>query len=984
MWSYIDDEPAKAKDTKLQPDGTPYPKVTATKRTVGDYFTEAYDRATSLSGEGEIGALGRGIEDLFNLNDRFDQALGYGTPEQREDMRDQARVQKTRQARALWRALDEADPAWRKDGNVFGNVARFTSGLLGDLAGNANPDYLIGAGKNVVQRVAAQAGVSGAVDAGLQANEMREGIQDEFDPKRLAYQILAGGAFQGGVEGLGKAFGKIRERFAGGGEAPDFNSDEFARETIEGAADIELTDANFAQEMQDALQGGASPAEIEAIYKRYGKTPEERIVSSDYGADAPFADADERFTNSLVTGKTDADLARPVPDAEEIAPVAEAPVEVEAPNPERSAALVELRKLANDMHMDAETDGGKYPLAQLVAVNKKITEKLDEGSLKGADLEEAQNIKAFLDEAIVYRDPTIQTGEAEIAASGPPPVEPVDPNVGGGGGELPPVANDISGGGEPPKPPVIERLTDALNNAERVTNEQKRMYTEQRRERLKELIRARQQGEGGEAGFRQELSQLKGEFDKAEFNGVRDQFDQEEIDGLFKSVEEREDLSIYDQVNARTGLVKVLDGQVPQPSELSLLKKVFGPEFVKAVAKHTSKRNKALDALSNALNLPRSLMSSFDLSAPLRQGIFMTGRKEFWKAWGTMFKSFGSEKAFRGVMDDIRSRPNYPLMEDGKLAVTEVGSDLSKREEDFISTWAEKIPLVGRGVKASERAYVGFLNKVRADVFDDIVSKYQERGIDIDVKSLSRYINSATGRGDLGKLNAAAPLLNGLFFSPRLIKSRVDLLNPAFYVGLEPSVRKEAVRDLLAFGGIATTVASLASLGGMEVETDPRSSDFAKLKTGDTRYDILGGFGQYLTLGARLLTNEKKTMKGKVQELGPGLAKDSRLDVTEKFFENKFSPVASFVRDFLAGENPIGEEFETKKAVVERFIPLFLQDAYELMNEEGYLKGAAMSAPGMFGVGIGHYGDKPKASEQEEDITPASEPTQQSGWKYVD
>ena len=142
-----------------------------------------------------------------------------------------------------------------------------------------------------------------------------------------------------------------------------------------------------------------------------------------------------------------------------------------------------------------------------------------------------------------------------------------------------------------------------------------------------------------------------------------------------------------------------------------------------------------------------------------------------------MFKQFGSERVYRGVMDDIKARDTYPLMEESGLSLSDMGHDLSQREEAFMSQWAERIPGVGRVVRASERGFFGFLNKLRADTFDDLVRRSIAAGVDFKanpkaLSDIASFVNAATGRGNLGKLNSSAPLLNGLFFSPRLIASR--------------------------------------------------------------------------------------------------------------------------------------------------------------------------------------------------------------------
>ena len=183
------------------------------------------------------------------------------------------------------------------------------------------------------------------------------------------------------------------------------------------------------------------------------------------------------------------------------------------------------------------------------------------------------------------------------------------------------------------------------------------------------------------------------------------------------------------------------------------------------------------------------------------------------------------------------------------------------------------------------------------------------------------------------------------------------MLNPNTYVKLDPIVRKEALKSLLSFGAIATSVATLAAMmfpDDVTVEIDPRSSDFAKIKVGNTRYDILGGFGQYITLGARMITGEKKNAAGEIKELGKDFGSDTRLDVIERFFGNKEAPLASLLTDYLRGENAVGEEFSWDTAVISRMVPMMWHDMYELVQDRGAV-GIPMALPAVFGVGAQTY-----------------------------
>ena len=381
-----------------------------------------------------------------------------------------------------------------------------------------------------------------------------------------------------------------------------------------------------------------------------------------------------------------------------------------------------------------------------------------------------------------------------------------------------------------------------------------------------------------------------------------------------------------------------------------LAKKIKSAKQKQAVIKKSS------NLIASIINLPRALMATYDLSAPFRQGIGLVSYKEFWKAYAQMFKFWGSSRMYEAAMSEIKSRPSYELMKKAKLSLSDIHGSLTDREERFASNIATKIP----GVGMSERAYTGFLNKVRADVFDSIVKKAQTAGIDFTkdpkaLKDIGSFINNATGRGDIRSLTEAGPLLNGLLFSPRLMASRLQMLNPVYYAKLSPIARREAVRSMIALGALATTVLGLAHAGGADVEYDPRSSDFGKIKVGNTRYDILGGYGQYITLGARISTNQTKNMYGEVSTLGKKFGAPTRLDVAEKFFENKSAPIASLVEDYLRGKDAVGNKFNTKTELVKHITPLIAQDAYDLFKQDG-AKGVLMATPGVFGIGVQTYG----------------------------
>lgn len=513
--------------------------------------------------------------------------------------------------------------------------------------------------------------------------------------------------------------------------------------------------------------------------------------------------------------------------------------------------------------------------------------------------------------------------------------------------------------------PSVRTIIQALKEAKPTRKEQEALYTAERAKRLARLVAVTQRGE---KGYQAQLAALKGKLPRVQFRSIRGRIAQTDIDDLFNTVEQSQNLLPFEKITTKRGLAKLLGeegGVVPTEGELKLLSQVFPDEFVATILSKRPFLQRMGQKIADVLNVPRALMASFDLSAPLRQGVFLVGRpRRFFPAFRDMFKYFFSDKAYQGLMSDIQKRPTYALMRQSKLPLTKIGSILSTKEEAFMSNFAEKLPLgIGKVVKMSERAYTGFLNKLRADVFDDLVRVAQKQRIPVQGKLLNdiaTFIGAATGRGKLPPaLERSAVTLNATFFSPRLMSSRLSLLRPDFYIRLSPVVRKEALKSLFTFAGTALSTLGLAKMGGADVGVDPRSTDFGKIKIGETRYDILGGFQQYLRLAAQLITGENiSSITGVKVTVGEGYKPLTRAGIIGRFIEAKEAPVASFVMALLKGRGFRGEKLEVGKEVGQRFVPMVIQDMYDLYKDKGWA-GVGMGVPAIFGVGMQTYDQTP-------------------------
>lgn len=517
-----------------------------------------------------------------------------------------------------------------------------------------------------------------------------------------------------------------------------------------------------------------------------------------------------------------------------------------------------------------------------------------------------------------------------------------------------------------PEETSIQKVITALKEAKPLRKGQEALYRKERGQRISRALAAGEKV-AGERGFYAELRALGGKMPKVQYESLRGKIGQADIDDLFIKIKESPLLNEWDKIPARKGLAKIFGefgGGVPTENELSLLHKTFGSEFTRAVVEKKPLLEKLSGAAYQLVNIPRSLMASTDMSAPFRQGAFLVGRpKQFLSAFKEQFKYFFNEKAFKASQAEIVSRPSFKLMKEFKLALTDLDSVLTAREERFMSYWAENIPVIGRVVRASARAYTGFLNKLRADVFDDLVGSAKNLGLAPEensklLKDLAGFINAATGRGSLGSLEKAALPLNSFFFSPRLAASRITLLNPIYYVKLDPFVRKEALKSLFTFAGAGLTTLQLAKAGGAEIGTDPRSADFGKIKIGNTRVDLWGGFQQYIRLVGQLTSGKiVSSTTGKEYTLGEGYRPLTRYDIAMRFAEYKEAPVFSFATELLRGQTVFGEEPKWGEEIANRFIPMVTQDIFDLYKEWGPGKLPLAVLP-WFGVGLQTYGPR--------------------------
>jgi hypothetical protein len=542
-----------------------------------------------------------------------------------------------------------------------------------------------------------------------------------------------------------------------------------------------------------------------------------------------------------------------------------------------------------------------------------------------------------------------------------------------------------SGGVKPPQPPVkkpgaygfaepedyniVSKASELIKTARKLSPEEiAEAELMRHNEKVVRVAKAYQKLKGGSGmeAFEKARTALGGEYPYPLFEAPVKNLSETDIKGLYDVINKATNsgkVEFFRGSDTQLALTKLLNGQMPTEREIKLLEEMFGEEMAKAIMSHKGNWEKFSKILMESLNIPRTLKASFDLSWPFRQGIMLapTYPKKWLTAFGEQFKYVFSEAKYQEIDDIIKSNRFYGKLEKSGLfqhPVSKVTGKVSERAEEYMgSKWLEKIPGLGWMVRASERSFTGMGNKLRADIFYDYCAKWEHLKLpEKTYRELAEFLNDATGRGKLPKSfqGGTASLLNAAFFSPRYAAANLRILaSPVTVWGKSPVVRKVIARNLLSFVGAGTGILMLLKYtGAAEVETDPLSADFGKLKVGNVHYNFWGGLQPWVRFTAQIIAEKRKsTTSGATYSV-------SRQDLLASLFRSKESPVFGAITDIFTGEQYSGEPIEDKTTlewIQDLFMPMVAQDILESIEDNGVV-GGLMASPSIFGLGVQTYG----------------------------
>jgi len=481
--------------------------------------------------------------------------------------------------------------------------------------------------------------------------------------------------------------------------------------------------------------------------------------------------------------------------------------------------------------------------------------------------------------------------------------------------------------------------------------------------------------------LRMAKSAMRGKLSERKISPIVDKMSPTEVRFLQNKILQSKNLKTFERMRALNAFQDLMnpDGAiVPTNSDIQLLGDTLGKDVAQALASQRSFGRKAKDVALDVAHLPRTFKASLDNSFALRQGIFLATSHpvQFSKWWVKSLGAMADKTYTVEQQEALRNHEFYSITKMVDLFEAPVGDEFtthSERTEQFMSGLAENIP----GIAASNRGFVTLGNQARFQLFYKFCYDMQQRGESYEnnptaYHQMAKLLNTSTGRGELkigGKdFDQWGSALNLAFFAPRYSLSRfqfagqgIKAMNPAS--NMESAVRKEAIRQWGSFLGIGFSVMGLLLAHGVDIEKDPRSSDFGKIKIGEDeniRLDIWGGYQQIARYFAQFLSGEGKST-GTESEY-----KKSRSETAAQFLRSKASPLAGLAADTLLTKRTMMGDPMTKeqfaKELGKQFIPITFEDMYDIAQVEGFNSSTIPLLPFIVhGIGVGAWEETPSA-----------------------
>ena len=434
------------------------------------------------------------------------------------------------------------------------------------------------------------------------------------------------------------------------------------------------------------------------------------------------------------------------------------------------------------------------------------------------------------------------------------------------------------------------------------------------------------------------------------------------------------------------------------------IKERFQRRLLKLRLSQMNKIDRVINGFSFMASGTRTILTSGDVSASLRQGgwlasshplLALKAQLESLSALeGEIGKLSFNKGGYSAIKTKITESEEFAFMEDAGLEFTWMDVDSTHHEELFGNVLVNNLPIV----KQSGQHFTAYLNILRANVFTSIKNNMElggdyKMGVD-DAKALAHIINLSTGRVGKGKIVTKIVNHLGFLFSPQLTLSRFMMLGfePLWLTHkASPKMKRKILAEYGRSMGSVMTLLALASLAGaawpeeeISVSYDISSPDFLKIRHGNARHDVLFGLQQAARFMAATTASAviSRTDKEELWGFENGRAFDMKL---MKFGRSKLNPLlgagwtAYSGTDFKGDEVPLFPKLDFSEGFSQALwdswldddvisgllCPMILSDTLDSWNDEGAMAGIETFLTNFIGIGSQRYEDRePRRSKK--------------------
>lgn len=373
-----------------------------------------------------------------------------------------------------------------------------------------------------------------------------------------------------------------------------------------------------------------------------------------------------------------------------------------------------------------------------------------------------------------------------------------------------------------------------------------------------------------------------------------------------------------------------------------------------------------IHGVKSMMGMTKGIVASFTSHAPLKHGFFaLFEDPAHWaKNYFTQFSDAAKGIAGKDVMSAVKAEGYSRENSINGIYDKWIPGELTKTNEEFHSSIPDKIPAFNRLYKGSKAMFDGFNLRMRMDLVDHYVNVVKKMGLDPQDKDIAKSWGQLAIDQTGGKSKNPDALMSQFLFSQRLLHAEVN--NLTLHLFDKTASKATRIQSAKTLAKVATGVASVMYINNKlhpgSAETDPRSSNFGKVRAGDTRFDVSGGYSSIITLASRIAAAAdgksaiKSSTTGAFQKLGSGFGQTSYQTLLGDFLQGRASPPGQIIADLANQQTFAGGKPTIKSEATSLLEPIPGQTYTQLKNDPNAANRTAVMIAQQLGLMSSTYG----------------------------